>query len=814
MSPTSHSQIRPADSEVAFKRRQTCEMEEATQKKCLCCCGFLGLASFISFMVVLTSYKFLQPDDQVVIKSGQNWEVINGPKYLFLSPIKKTEWRKATLLDASQYVMLRHRRTMEYRFEYGPQLLFLQPYDDVERQGRMIVLQMDEYIRINHKRTGQERLERGPKRVIVSTLENSTRGIEKAIMMDHDTAIVVQDRAQGLLRLVTTCTDEPGPYIPRASEYVVESRKRIYVLPTEVLIVRDENGMTMVYGNGTGPTTQAEGRCDDPSVPSAEIGVSFFLQPYSKIVRMQWSNFSTPPDPLDTIQQLAQQLPGSSSSNNLASNVRRRRTSQNSIVLQQTFQKTPAVWLVPGDYDPIAKIWTNRGSGQADFRNFIKSGTVRVTADSGSGTGANLLSIVGTTTTSLSFGSVLPRYYTICSLTRYTGSSKQRILTGGGTTSWYHGHWRGIAGVARYTRTIMTQTYRDEVNPDTEWVPMCGTNIGRSKSNILVGDKAVGVRYGGTPPPRLEVNTGTEKSSFAIGELLIWNSGLSEQEMRDAMDYLMRRLRDAKTYVDQIGSSLHAGPKRQLSHIDLRMQKSFYAYQARTNDNVRLFIEGCIFWRIVDARRMLLATADPEGDVSARSRSMLVAAVGNSTFSTFTSRYGDVIDQAFAANTDNYFFEDRGVELQSIELMKFEPLDNHTQFILQRIIEQTTNRFVQLERQRSNNDVRTEKLAADIQLESMRTELITTRSLNTRLEAEKAGAVEGSGLARLIRGYLEALKGTFASATERLALFRYYWTMEHTKRDVFHLFNSKAKAFLVRGNGTAMWLKMPNVTDM
>jgi len=487
-------------------------------------------------------------------------------------------------------------------------------------------------------------------------------------------------------------------------------------------------------------------------------------------------------------------------------------------VLGQTFSRTPDFWFVPGNFDERSRVWTNRGSGQVNFTNIIRAGTVRITSESGSGSGASLLSLVGTTGTQLSFGNVLASRYTICSLTRYSGSSKQRILTGGGMANWYHGHWRGHAGVARYDRVTMTQTIRDAVFPDTEWVPMCASNYGHAPRNVLIGNNAVGVtnQTGGRPPPRLEVNTGSEKSSFAIGELIIWRTTLTDAEMQEAMDYLMRRLTDAKTYVDQVSSSLYEGRKRQLARIDLRLQKSFYQFQVRTNDNVRLMLEGCIIWQIFDVGRMLVATADPEGDVMSRARSMLVAATGNETFGTFTNRYGDIIRQAVSSNSDNRFFDDRGVALESIELTKFEPLDNHTQYILQRIIRQTTERWIQLERQLSDNEVRREKLAADITLEGIRTELIETRALNTRLEAEKAGATEGSGLANVVRGYLDALRGTFSTVASKLAMLRFYWAQEAAKRDVFNIYNGNATAFLVRGNGngTRMVMKMPNTPDL
>lgn len=59
----------------------------------------------------------------------------------------------------------------------------------------------------------------------------------------------------------------------------------------------------------------------------------------------------------------------------------------------------------------------------------------------------------------------------ICSATRYTGRSRQRILTGGGK-DWKHGHEEGgNTGVAYYNKQ-KTSGWQN-VRPNTNWVVMC-----------------------------------------------------------------------------------------------------------------------------------------------------------------------------------------------------------------------------------------------------------------------------------------------------------------------------------------------------
>merc|ERR1719444_121193 len=113
--------------------------------------------------------------------------------------------------------------------------------------------------------------------------------------------------------------------------------------------------------------------------------------------------------------------------------------------------------------------------------------------------------------------------------------------------------------------------------------------------------------------------------------------------MQEAMDYMLQRLQDAKTYVDQEGSSMTTGSKRLVTAIDLRAQRSFFLVEVRTNDNVKLELAGSIFWQIYDPRTMVAATADPDGDIFSRAKTTLIAAVSNVTFSTFMSTFNQII---------------------------------------------------------------------------------------------------------------------------------------------------------------------------
>ena len=199
----------------------------------------------------------------------------------------------------------------------------------------------------------------------------------------------------------------------------------------------------------------------------------------------------------------------------------------------------------------------------------LHSGTGNTAKLSGSGFGESrapgngatnqLPALSGTTSSVIQFGAVRPEpfdriiqsEFTVCSVTRYTGGAKQRILqTGcirysgfcGNGADWFHGHHGDKAGVAFYQDGWKTAV-QNNVSPDTDWVVMCGTNAGLSQLKLANGVDvgiATGGSFGGTS---LVVNAGVgEYSDFAIAEVAVWPRGLTEDEMRRASKHLMNGL--------------------------------------------------------------------------------------------------------------------------------------------------------------------------------------------------------------------------------------------------------------------------------
>merc|ERR1712048_757347 len=183
--------------------------------------------------------------------------------------------------------------------------------------------------------------------------------------------------------------------------------------------------------------------------------------------------------------------------------------------------------------------------------------------------------------------------------------------------------------------------------------------------------------------------------------------------------------------------------KTPVTMVDMRSRKMFFAYEVRTSDNVKLTLEGSIFWQIKNLSTTIKATADPEGDVWHHARSALIEAVSGATLQTFMAGFNAIVMQAFGTTANDAFYTERGVELQSMEVTRFDCADPETSAILQEIIQETTNKINKLTQQESENEVAAAALTAEIALEQQKTELIQTKSENQVLQSKMEGEANG-----------------------------------------------------------------------
>jgi hypothetical protein len=138
----------------------------------------------------------------------------------------------------------------------------------------------------------------------------------------------------------------------------------------------------------------------------------------------------------------------------------------------------------------------------------------------------------------IDFGeAALPAVYTLCTVSRYSGSNKQRIFAGSTSEDWFHGHANGRKGVAYYNEW-MTGRENDVPTNDTDWVIFCGQNS--APWRFLANGGSVE-----TADPKANANGGIKigvnmclsgwssckVSDFAIMEVAIWNRSLLLEEL-------------------------------------------------------------------------------------------------------------------------------------------------------------------------------------------------------------------------------------------------------------------------------------------
>ena len=120
----------------------------------------------------------------------------------------------------------------------------------------------------------------------------------------------------------------------------------------------------------------------------------------------------------------------------------------------------------------------------------LTAGAASIGGVSGNGAGSGILVplVGGSITSYINWGdSSVPATFTVCSISRYSGATRKRILTCS-DRNWLHGHW-GVygtkyAGATFYDKDMYLQY---GISPDTNWVVSGGRNVvvtGRSNTII------------------------------------------------------------------------------------------------------------------------------------------------------------------------------------------------------------------------------------------------------------------------------------------------------------------------------------------
>merc|ERR1712093_220360 len=205
--------------------------------------------------------------------------------------------------------------------------------------------------------------------------------------------------------------------------------------------------------------------------------------------------------------------------------------------------------------------------------------------------------------------------------------------------------------------------------------------------------------------------------------------------------------------------------------------------------------------------RMILGTSDPSGDVWHHCRSSFMQAVSNTSFDSFMGTFNTLAKDAYARDVADGFYTERGVELLSMEVTRFEAVDAETKDTLRKINEETTNQITLLKKQEGENAVRAAKMRSDLALEEEQTEaelrleghktsLIQTRNGNNLLRRKADAEGEAQPFAQHAKSFISALNETGVGISNGLGLYQALKEAQHHNRDTQNLASGKATLFL------------------
>lgn len=179
----------------------------------------------------------------------------------------------------------------------------------------------------------------------------------------------------------------------------------------------------------------------------------------------------------------------------------------------------------------LAEDW--RGTTLFDIsgnnRHATTAGNIYSSNLSGNGATAPITYLSGDSNATITWtaGSI-PTNFTILGLTRYTGTTRNRILTDD-AGFFIHGHWSSSRGVCYYGDGYKTSTATK--GTITDWLCCIGKNSGTIPNNILLDGVASGVATNGTGNRTLGINTYTEDSEFGFACAMVWDKHLANSDM-------------------------------------------------------------------------------------------------------------------------------------------------------------------------------------------------------------------------------------------------------------------------------------------
>jgi len=127
-------------------------------------------------------------------------------------------------------------------------------------------------------------------------------------------------------------------------------------------------------------------------------------------------------------------------------------------------------------------------------------------------------------------------------------------------------------------------------------------------------------------------------------------------------------------------------------------------------------------------------------------------------------------DLAAKVIKDDAYYEERGVLVHEVSVIRYECSNPSDAQVLQQIIQETTKRMNQLTAQNSKNDVQRASMDGDIELEKQRTKLLEIKAANDKVNAMASGEADGLKLAASVTKFVEAIGDAVPNATSQTAI--------------------------------------------
>eukprot|EP01065_Artemidia_motanka_P024991 TRINITY_DN298_c0_g3_i1.p1 TRINITY_DN298_c0_g3~~TRINITY_DN298_c0_g3_i1.p1 ORF type:complete len:786 (+),score=225.73 TRINITY_DN298_c0_g3_i1:59-2359(+) len=659
--------------------------------------------------------------------------VKNGPGIMCVGMCSSSDKRDAVMLGLGEYCTVHddedgNRRTVE-----GPQVVFLGPRERVLKVVKNPVLKKGEYCRVRDDQTGNMRVEHGPKVVKLTAFESVLGGVLESPVLQEGQYCKVQDEATGDVRV------ECGPAVVSltAHEHLTKQVTNMPVVQqAHFCKVRDERTGTLRVEHG--PTVVRPGPYDEvieDVQPSPVLRKGEFV----KVKNVEDGEVRIEKGPLVVMLGAYDQV--------LGDGVRRLPVLQRGEFCRVANEEEGAVSVEHGpcvvDLGPHDEVQCDETWPEGIRKCPDLSGDqYLVVRDDSEGTMRN---VVGPVLFKPGPYDVFGQPQKIVVLAR---NEYVRIRDNESNLRIERGEKRlvpdpldtVIAGIEKavevdeHHAVLVRNVDTGKLELVTEhglFFPSPYQEIEKVQNKIVL-----------EPFQTVVCKDMTGVFYYASGD-----TSLSPEERGPGPNFFLPAYHEVVTQSWSTDLRKEHATAEEVWMFDTRPSYMNYEFTCRTLDNVELVVDVYFFWRIIDVKSMVNSTADPPGDTCTHARSMIMQQISKIKLMEFLERFNELVRTACLGDG---FYADRGIELLSAEVLKFECTSQETNAILREIIQETCDRLKRTERQRGENEVAMARLDGEIAEERKRQELVEVRKSHLRVEARIEGEAEGTKIAAFI----------------------------------------------------------------